>query len=121
MEPPNKDSFFLSLAFCIEAYNMNLDGTLLQNLAIAVEHEDFPGKVAKVGKIQVRRARRLSPGVSLTTYLLDSTDLKPEANRLCPIVTILQNLLSMASPAYSCIKLTFSMDFHHTGTLLPIS
>lgn len=28
MEPPNKDSFFLSLAFCIEAYNMNLDGTV---------------------------------------------------------------------------------------------
>ncbi|KAL3585854.1 hypothetical protein D5086_012721 [Populus alba] len=55
MEPPNKDSFFLSLAFCIEAYNMNLDGT---NLAIGVEHEDFPGKVAKVGKIQVRVSRK---------------------------------------------------------------
>ncbi|KAJ6381567.1 hypothetical protein OIU77_030281 [Salix suchowensis] len=27
-EPPNKDSFVLSVSFCIEAYGMNLDGTV---------------------------------------------------------------------------------------------
>ncbi|KAF9680123.1 hypothetical protein SADUNF_Sadunf06G0088000 [Salix dunnii] len=59
MEPPNKDSFVLSLSFCIEAYGMNLDGTvaILKNLVFEAEHEEFLGKAAtsnEVGKMRIR-------------------------------------------------------------------
>uniref|UniRef100_A0A6N2KKU5 Uncharacterized protein n=1 Tax=Salix viminalis TaxID=40686 RepID=A0A6N2KKU5_SALVM len=133
-EPPNKDSFVLSVSFCIEAYGMNLDGT---NLVIEAEHEEFLGKAAtsnEVGKMHIykrvkyketlsilwadvlycvrkkERARRLSPGDSLTTSLLELFYKKSSRCHL----TLINNQKLADYVRLSCIKLTFSMDIHHT-------
>ncbi|KAB5552256.1 hypothetical protein DKX38_009567 [Salix brachista] len=78
------------------AYGMNLDGTILQNLVIEAEHEEFLGKTAtsnEAGKMHVR--------VYTKGYVLYRVRKKQRARRLSPGDSLIR-------------KLTFSMDFHHT-------